>query len=115
MLVAQALTNLVSNASRFTTVGGNVDVRVMAIDAGIAVYVTDDGAGMSREQRQRLFRPYATGRPLADGTGLGLVITKTIVELHGGSIMVDTTSTRGTTFLLTLPAAEAAEAAEAAA
>ncbi|WP_158277705.1 sensor histidine kinase [Pseudosporangium ferrugineum] len=104
LLISQALTNLVSNASRFTTVGGNVDVRVMAVDTGIAVYVTDDGAGMSREQRHRLFRRFATGRPLEDGTGLGLVITKSIVELHHGAIMIDTTSARGTTFLLTLPA-----------
>lgn len=104
LLVTQALTNLVSNASRFTTVGGHVDVRIMVLDACVAVYVTDDGAGMNRQERQRLFQRFSTGRPLADGTGLGLVITKTIVELHGGSIMVDTTSTRGTTFLFTLPA-----------
>ncbi|MET7394148.1 HAMP domain-containing sensor histidine kinase [Dactylosporangium sp. NPDC005572] len=103
-LLAQALTNLLSNASRFTTVGGSIHVRVQVIDTGVAVYVTDDGCGMSREQRQRLFHRFATGGPLADGTGLGLVITKTIIELHGGAIMVDTTSTRGTTFLLTLPA-----------
>lgn len=102
MLVAQALTNLLSNASRFTSVGGSINVRVMIIDTGIAVYVSDDGAGMTREHRRRLFQRFATGRPLADGTGLGLVITKTIVELHGGSIMVDTTSNRGTTFLFTL-------------
>jgi signal transduction histidine kinase len=105
LLISQALTNLVSNASRFTSVGGNVDVRVMAMDNGVAVYVTDDGAGMTQAQRQRLFRRFATGRPLADGTGLGLVITKTIVELHDGSIMVDTASARGTTFLFTLPRA----------
>lgn len=103
MLLTQALTNLLSNASRFTTAGGHISVRVAIIDTGIAVYVTDDGAGMSREQRSRLFQRFATGRPLADGTGLGLVITKTIVELHGGTILVDTSSTRGTTFLLTLP------------
>jgi two-component system OmpR family sensor kinase len=103
MLLTQALTNLLSNASRFTTPGGHIAVRVAIIDTGIAVYVTDDGAGMSREQRSRLFQRFATGRPLADGTGLGLVITKTIVELHGGQIMVDTSSARGTTFLLTLP------------
>lgn len=108
LLIAQAMTNLVSNASRFTTIGGNIDVRVMAVDTGVAVYVTDDGAGMSREQRRRLFHRFATGRPLEDGTGLGLVITKTIVELHGGSIMVDTASARGTTFLFTLPAGTAA-------
>jgi two-component system OmpR family sensor kinase len=106
MLIAQALTNLLSNAGRFTTVGGSIDVRVTVIDTGIAVYVTDDGAGMTREQRQRLFHRFVTGRPLADGTGLGLVITKAIVELHGGAIMVDTTSMRGTTFLFTLPGRE---------
>lgn len=103
MLLTQALTNLLSNASRFTTADGHISVRVAIIDNGIAVYVTDDGAGMSRDQRSRLFQRFATGRPLADGTGLGLVITKTIVELHGGTILVDTSSARGTTFLLTLP------------
>jgi two-component system, OmpR family, sensor kinase len=103
MLLTQALTNLLSNASRFTTTGGSIDVRVALIDTGVAVYVTDDGAGMTRAERHRLFQRFATGRPLADGTGLGLVITKTVVELHGGEIMVHTASTRGTTFLLTLP------------
>ncbi|WP_367129515.1 sensor histidine kinase [Saccharothrix sp. HUAS TT1] len=103
ILLTQAMTNLLSNASRFTTTGGHVDVRVMVIDTGVAVYVTDDGAGMTPPERGRLFHRFATGRPLADGTGLGLVITKTIVELHGGRIMVHTASTRGTTFLFTLP------------
>ncbi|MGC4892280.1 sensor histidine kinase [Micromonospora sp. DT31] len=103
LLLTQALTNLLSNASRFTTTGGSINVRVMTMDSGVAVYVTDDGAGMTRNERERLFRRFATGRPLADGTGLGLVITKTIVELHGGEIMVHTASARGTTFLLTLP------------
>jgi two-component system, OmpR family, sensor kinase len=107
LLLSQALTNLMSNASRFTSVDGHIEVRVAVIDTGLSVYVTDDGAGMTPEQRQRLFQRFATGRPLADGTGLGLVITKTIVELHGGSIMVDTSSRRGTTFLLTFPAARA--------
>jgi signal transduction histidine kinase len=105
-LVLQALTNLLSNASRFTSQGGSISVRVMEIDSGIAVYVTDDGAGMTREERRRLFRRFATGRPLADGTGLGLVITKEVIEAHGGSIMVDTTAQRGTTFLFTLPRKE---------
>jgi two-component system OmpR family sensor kinase len=103
-LMLQAMTNLLSNASRFTSNGGGIGMRVMEIDDGIAVYVSDDGDGMTREQRAKLFRRFATGRPLADGTGLGLVITKDIVELHGGSIMVDTTARRGTTFVVTLPA-----------
>lgn len=103
-LMLQALTNLLSNASRFTSNGGGISVRVVEIDDGVALYVSDDGDGMTREQRARLFRRFATGRPLADGTGLGLVITKDIVELHRGAIMVDTTARRGTTFVVTLPA-----------
>jgi two-component system, OmpR family, sensor kinase len=101
-LLLQAMTNLLSNASRFTSNGGAIGVRVIEIDDGVAVYVTDDGDGMTREQRAKLFRRVVTGRPLTDGTGLGLVITKDIIELHGGSIMVDTTSRRGTTFVFTL-------------
>jgi two-component system OmpR family sensor kinase len=107
-LILQALTNLLSNASRFTSTGGRISVRLAEIDDGMAIYVSDDGDGMTREQRAQLFRRFATGRPLADGTGLGLVITKDIVELHGGSIMVDTTARRGTTFVVTLPTVRAA-------
>ncbi|GAA4045039.1 sensor histidine kinase [Nonomuraea soli] len=102
-LLQAAVTNLLANASRFTTVGGRIAVRVAVIDTGIALYVTDDGAGMTREQRRALFRPFATSRPLGDGTGLGLVLTKTIIELHGGAIMVDTAAMKGTTILVTVP------------
>ncbi|MGH3865254.1 MAG: sensor histidine kinase [Pseudonocardiaceae bacterium] len=99
----QVLTNLLSNANRYTSDGGSISVRVMEVDDGVAVYVTDDGRGMTREQRHQLFRRFVTGRPLEDGTGLGLVITKAIVEAHGGTILVDTTAHRGTTFLFTMP------------
>ncbi|MFB9966304.1 sensor histidine kinase [Sinosporangium siamense] len=102
-LMVQAVTNLLSNAGRFTSVGGRIAVRVAVIDTGIAIYVTDDGAGMTRERRRELFRPFVSRGPLGDGTGLGLVITKTIVELHGGAILVDTAAMHGTTILLTLP------------
>ncbi len=102
-LVLQALTNLLSNASRYTSDGGSISVRVMEVDGGVAVYVTDDGRGMTREERRQLFHRFVTGRPLEDGTGLGLVITKDIIEAHGGTIIVDTTAHRGTTFLFTMP------------
>ncbi len=105
-LVLQALTNLLSNASRYTSDGGSISVRVMEVDGAIAVYVTDDGRGMTREERRQLFHRFVTGHPLEDGTGLGLVITKDIVEVHGGSIFVDTTAHRGTTFLFTMPVTE---------
>ena len=102
-LTIQALTNLLQNASRHTSHGGHIFVTISNNDTEVAISVTDDGAGMSAEDRRRLFQRFASGRPLGDGTGLGLVITKQIVELHGGQIMVDTKLGRGTTILFTLP------------
>lgn len=102
-LIRQALTNLLHNAFRHTSFGGNIFVSIAENEEGIIISVTDDGAGMSEEERRKLFRKFASGRPLGDGTGLGLVITKQIVELHGGQIMVDTSIGRGTTVLFTLP------------
>lgn len=102
-LLTQALNNLLQNASRHTTHGGHIYVSVADNDSGLVVSVTDDGAGMSSEERSRLFQKFASGRPLGDGTGLGLIITKQIIELHGGQIMVDTNLGRGTTVLFTLP------------
>jgi len=102
-LLQQALSNLLQNASRHTSQGGYIYVTISNNDVATIVSVTDNGAGMSEEARRNLFQKFASGRPLGDGTGLGLVITKQIIEMHGGQIMVDTSLGRGTTFLFTLP------------
>jgi signal transduction histidine kinase len=102
-LIQQALTNLLNNAARYTSPGGRIYVSISENDQAVIVAVTDDGAGMTTEERQKLFQRFSSGRPLGDGTGLGLVIVKQIVELHGGRILVDTTLGQGTTFLFTLP------------
>lgn len=101
-LIKHALVNLVINAIRHAD-GTNVTVRVHGGDGAVVVEVSDDGRGMTDVQRDKLFTRFATGQPLRDGTGLGLVITREIIELHGGSIMVDTITRRGTTIMLTLP------------
>jgi two-component system, OmpR family, sensor kinase len=102
-LIRQALTNVLHNATRHTTHGGNIEVRVLDNDEEVVLSVLDDGAGMSPEERSQLFQRFASGRPLGDGTGLGMVITRQIVELHGGRVLVDTQLHRGTTVMLTLP------------
>lgn len=102
-LIARAIVNLSTNAMRFTANGGMVVVRVIANDDSAVISVTDDGAGMTPEAREKLFRPFASGAPLADGTGLGLVLTRQIALLHGGRLLVDTTPRRGTTIMLRLP------------
>ena len=102
-LVLQALNNLILNASRHTSINGHIYVSLTKNDTCAVISITDDGAGMSVEDRRKLFKKFASGRPLGDGTGLGLVITKQIIELHGGQIMIDTSLGRGTTVLFTLP------------
>jgi two-component system OmpR family sensor kinase len=102
-LIAQVVTNLLTNASRHTTFGGHVVVRVLDNDAAVAISVTDDGAGMSVKERAHMFDRFTTNGATGGGTGLGLVITKRIIEMHGGRILVDTRLAHGTTVLCTLP------------
>ena len=102
-LITRAIVNLSTNAMRFTANGGMVVVRVIDNDDSAVISVTDDGAGMTPEAREKLFRPFVSGSPLADGTGLGLVLTRQIALLHGGRLLVDTTPQRGTTIMLRLP------------
>lgn len=103
MLVRQALTNLVNNAVAHARNAGLITVRVVNADAQILISVSDDGDGIPDGERQRLFERFQSGKPLRDGTGLGLVITRAIIQMHGGDVFVDSTPNRGTTMLFTLP------------
>ncbi|MDK2981722.1 MAG: hypothetical protein PWQ55_2069 [Chloroflexota bacterium] len=103
-LIRQVLINLIQNASRFSSEGGRIIITISQNDYNMLIAVTDDGAGMGYEHRRQLFRHFSTpGNRLSDGTGLGLVIVKNIVERHGGQVYVDTLLGRGTSFYVTLP------------
>lgn len=102
-LILQALNNLILNASRHTSVNGHIYITLARNDSCAVVTINDDGIGMSLEDRRNLFKKFSSGSPLGDGTGLGLVITRQIIELHGGKIMIDTSLGRGTTVLFSLP------------
>jgi len=103
-LIRQVLINLIQNASRHTSEGGRIIVSIARNDRNLLVSVTDDGAGMGLEQRRQLFRRFSTsGANSGEGTGLGLVIVKQIVERQGGQVYVDTSLGRGTSFYFTLP------------
>ncbi|MGH8920494.1 MAG: sensor histidine kinase, partial [Actinomycetes bacterium] len=102
-LIRRAIVNLCTNAMRFTTQGGLVVVRLLDNDDSAVICITDDGAGMTRDAREKLFKPFVSGSPLADGTGLGLVLTKQIAQLHGGKLLIDTKPHQGTTVMLRLP------------
>lgn len=105
-LMRQAITNLINNAIVHASDARLITLRVVGTDEQVLISVTDDGSGMTAEQRQQLFERFASGRPLRDGTGLGLVITRQIVRMHGGEVYVDTTSGRGTTMMFSVPGAE---------
>ncbi len=110
--LAQLLDNLVSNAVKFTPPGGFVRVRITELEARALVEVADSGIGIPEAERDRLFERFyrtsvVTERQI-EGTGLGLYITKAIVEAHHGRISVESEEGAGTTFRVELPLEEAA-------
>jgi signal transduction histidine kinase len=105
--VRQALSNLLMNAVRHTSEGRIITTRVRDNVNAIVLMVVDDGDGMSKEERRRLFEPFESGDLLGDGTGLGLNITRQLVEAHGGRILIDTRLREGTAIMITLPKASA--------
>ena len=102
----QVLLNLMNNASKFTPDDGVIAVRIKKQDTGLVVEVTDNGIGIPREQQDGLFKPYSrlnADRQKHPGLGLGLALSKQVIELHGGKIWVDSDTGRGSTFSFFLP------------
>lgn len=103
VLIRQGLTNLINNAIAVSEKGGVVTVRLARREYDQLLSVTDTGTGMDAARRLSLFQRFSTSRPVGAGTGLGLIITKEIIELHGGRLFVDTVQGRGTTVMFNLP------------
>jgi signal transduction histidine kinase len=105
--LAQMMDNLVSNALKFTPPGGSVAVRTSNEDGQALFEVRDTGTGISAADQERLFERFFRAGPAiekaARGTGLGLTITKAIVDAHKGSITVESTLGKESTFLVRLP------------
>lgn len=103
------LVNLSSNALKFTPQGGAVAVGAEPVGDSVRIAVSDTGIGIAPEDISRLFDKYEQARSRATrgekGTGLGLYITKQLVELHGGVITVESQLGKGSTFAFTLPVA----------
>jgi signal transduction histidine kinase len=102
----QVLLNLMTNAVKFTQVGGSISISVRAGDTGLTVAVKDNGIGIAKEEQPRLFKAYsriASDRQRQPGLGLGLALSKQVVELHGGRIWVESAAGAGSTFFFFLP------------
>lgn len=105
----QILNNLISNAIKYTPAGGRITIKAKKQVANLIVEVIDTGHGISVEEQQKLFRPYyrvPADRRRYNGIGLGLYITKQLVELHNGKIWVESNSGQGSKFAFSLPLAE---------
>jgi len=110
--IRQILLNLVSNAVKFSSVGGCIRIAVRTVTDGFALTVEDDGEGMSADTLSTATQPFVQGsiKSFNDaGTGLGLAITKRLVELHGGEIELSSALGQGTTVAITLPIADRPE------
>ncbi|MDW7731100.1 MAG: ATP-binding protein [Methanolobus sp.] len=105
--IRQVMYNLLSNAIKFTPSGGSVKVVADCNSTGISVSVKDSGIGISELQQKELFKPFRQLDPNTnrkyEGTGLGLVLVKNFVEMHGGRIWVQSSPGKGSTFTFVIP------------
>jgi signal transduction histidine kinase/CheY-like chemotaxis protein/HAMP domain-containing protein len=105
--VKQVVFNLLSNAVKFTPDNGEVSIHARRAESLVEIAVRDTGIGIAPENQQRVFEEFQqvgetlTGKP--EGTGLGLTLTRKLVELHGGTIWLESTPGQGSTFTFTLP------------
>jgi signal transduction histidine kinase len=104
-LLHRALSNLVLNAMDAMPEGGALTLAARPLDDKIELRISDTGAGLTPEECERLFTPYYTTKQ--HGTGLGLAIVQSVVADHAGTIAVESRAGGGTTFIITLPKAEA--------
>jgi signal transduction histidine kinase len=107
--LSQAVINLLSNALKFTASGGSVKVRVGGSKSGVSVSVSDTGIGIEAKDLpfvfERLYRADSSRARATGGSGIGLAITRAIVEAHGGSITASSEPGKGSEFVIGLPRA----------
>jgi signal transduction histidine kinase len=105
--VKQILINLLSNAVKFTSEGGRISLKAGQRDGAVEISVTDTGVGIASEDQAAVFEEFrqvgSDETRKQEGTGLGLALAKKFVELHGGTMWVQSELGRGSTFTFTLP------------
>jgi signal transduction histidine kinase/ActR/RegA family two-component response regulator len=106
--LAQVLTNLMTNAIKYTDANGNITVRLTSREDGVRIAVTDSGAGLSKQEIGRIFEMFHQSRTPhtqnVGGLGVGLTVARSLAELHGGGLLAESAGVgKGATFTLWLP------------
>jgi signal transduction histidine kinase len=105
----EAIDNVLSNAIKYSPIGGRIEVAVDRSDQSAVIRISDEGPGLSSEDHARLFGRFQrlSAKPTGGetSTGLGLSIVKRIVDLHGGSVVAEATGPSGITFTIAIPSA----------
>jgi signal transduction histidine kinase len=101
--VREVLVNLIMNAVAAMPAGGLISIRCARVGDYAAISVTDNGQGIAREHHSAIFQPLTSTRP--DGSGLGLSVSRAVIEGYGGTLTVESAPGAGATFTITLPAA----------
>src|SRR5262249_31398450 len=108
--IEQVLLALIMNAIEAMARGGNLWLRTRTYEQQVEIQVRDDGAGIPEDVLPQIFEPFLTTKESGHGVGLGLAISRGIIERHHGQIAVQSEFGRGTTFIITLPQQAAAAA-----
>jgi two-component system, NtrC family, sensor kinase len=101
--LAQVLINLLTNSIQATDAGGQIRVTIRPSSEQVSIVVQDNGCGISKENLSKIFDPFFSTKPAGEGTGMGLYISRDILNKIGGNIAVESQLGNGTTFTITLP------------
>ncbi len=105
--IERCIVNLVSNAIKFTPIGGKIEVTIKEIDDMVMISVKDNGIGIDKKYIEFIFDRFNqvidSNNEIKGGSGLGLTITKQIIELHKGDIYVESEVGKGSNFIIKLP------------
>lgn len=101
----QVLLNLIRNAISFTPAAGNITLTAARSERGVMIAVSDTGPGIAKEDQERVFEPFARAQHGTGtrGAGLGLTLVKNIIEMHKGSVALESEEGKGTTVMVSLP------------
>jgi len=101
--IQQALVNIIMNAAQAMEKGGTIRIGTAHHNDRVSISVTDQGPGIRREDREKIFEPFFTTKQKGEGTGLGLSLSRRLVEANGGSIAVESEFGKGSCFTIFLP------------